>query len=202
MLLPKMVDGRGQLSYSQIATFRKSKEEYYRQRVLNEPFEGNIWTHFGQEVETAIENYDENSRHSHILPNITRLSHFQVPVTLEYEGFDVRGYIDTTDFRTLVDYKTGGKNKIDQYRDPSYIQLQIYALGLLQEGIEIKEAYVEFIERVGNPYRGQMLSCSGSITRIPIDVSSERLEAVRQEVLEVAQEISEWYMSLPDDYLT
>ena len=56
MNLPKKdKKGNSYLSYSQISTFKRSKEDFYNQYILNVPFEGNAYTDFGSNVGEALE---------------------------------------------------------------------------------------------------------------------------------------------------
>ena len=202
MNLPKKdIHGNNYLSYSQIATFKRSKEDYYNQYILKVPFEGNEYTDFGSKVGESIEfnNYDKfKIKEQKILKSVTRLDLFERKTILNYEGFYVMGFIDTCkkDFSEIIDYKTGGKGKDIQYHNENYIQLQLYALSLRQEtGITPLNASVQFITRGGNAFKGESLYVKDEpIKNIPIDLSMERLKYVYWSTLSTAQQINKFYL--------
>jgi hypothetical protein len=201
LILPRTdKEGIPYVSFSQLKKFHTNRNEYYEQYVLNKPFVDNPWAKFGRDVGTALEtgdftNFSASERK--ILSSVTRLTDFEVEVKLWYDGWYVRGFIDTTDFECLIDYKTGGLGKDAQYYAPDYTQLQLYTLALQQEGLVIDAAWVEFIPRVGNPYRGETLMVDNKpIKRIDMDISPKRLGQVRDETARMAREISEWFCSL------
>lgn len=203
MNLPKKdKHGVSRLSYSQIATFKKSKDDFYNRYILQKPFEGNEYTYFGLRVGEALEKNDFslfNESETAILKQVTRLYEFERSVFLKYEdhGFYLVGYIDTIseDFTRIIDYKTGGLGKEKQYSDPEYNQLHIYALGIKQDlGLDVKNASVEFIRRGGNAYRGQKLIVKDEQPIvIPQDLSEERLKHVYWDILKTAKEIEQFY---------
>lgn len=198
--LPK-VDENGEqyISYSQINTFKRSKQEYFNRYIKGEPFVDNPWTLFGSKVGESLELNNFNGfsqREKEILRQVPRLDEFEVEIRLQYEEFYVKGYIDTTDYETIIDYKTGSAKKKVEYMRDDYWQIQIYALALQQEGFSPKEGKVVFIERYGNPYRGQVLEVGQDITEIPVDISPTRLESVYEGVYGVAKEISDFYISV------
>jgi len=80
--------------------------------------------------------------------------------------------------------------------------LHIYALALQQEGIEIHSARVEFIRRIGNPYRGQTLSIGlEDPIKLEVDLSEERLNSVYEGVLATTKEMSDFYVKVSEDLL-
>ncbi len=201
--LPKKdKQGMGLLSYSQIDLFKRNKGEYYQRYVLGSPFVQNIYTEFGNKVGGALESGDFSKfseKEQGVLKQVVRLDEFEKKVTLQYSeyGFSVVGYIDTSssDYLRIIDYKTGGTGKHAQYESSEYKQLVYYALGLRhQYGVTPKVAQVQFIERWGNPKRGDELRVG--LTKpllIDIDISMNSLKKVYWETIEIAKEISEFY---------
>ncbi len=151
------------LSYSQISTFKRSKEDYYNQYILNIPFDGNEYTDFGSKVGESLEKNNFtlfNEQEQKILMTVKRLDLFERKTILKYDNFYVIGFIDScsNDFLEILDYKTGGNGKDNQYKKTDYNQLHIYALSLRQElGITPKKGTVQFISRGGNAYKGEKL---------------------------------------------
>lgn len=202
MELPrKDQEGFYYVSYSQLALFKRNKDEYYENYILGKKFEGNEYTDFGGKVGAALElgRFNEFSKQeTEILKKVTRLDEFERKTTLNYkEGFYVLGFIDTNskDFTRIIDYKTGGLKKEDQYKSKDYTQLQIYALSLRQEtGVTPEKASVEFIRRGGNAFKGEKLIVKNEDPiEIPIDVSYERLKEVYWDTLETTKQISKFY---------
>tara|TARA_R110000868_G_scaffold411629_1_gene706540 strand:- start:396 stop:1013 length:618 start_codon:yes stop_codon:yes gene_type:complete len=201
MELPsKDKNGSQYLSYSQISTFLKSKEDYYNRYILGEKFEGNEYTDFGSKVGESLEigifnNFNETEKN--VLSKVTRYDLFEQKTILNYDDFYVIGFIDscTKDFSKIIDYKTGGIGKEKQYYLEDYFQLQVYALSLRQEyGITPSKATVEFITRGGNLYRGESLYVKdANLISIDIDLSINRLKSVYWFIERVAKEISNYY---------
>lgn len=202
MKLPKKdKNGKYYLSYSQISLFKRSKEEYYDNYILNKPFKGNAYTDFGTKVGSALENnlfsmFDDKERK--VLSTAKRLDVFERRTFLNYEGFYVIGFIDSIkeDMSELLDYKTGGIKKEKEYTKESYTQLQLYALSIRQEtGITPSKASVEFIRRKGNAFKGEVLKVAEEpIITIDVDISIKRLTSVYWDTLNTAKQISDFYM--------
>ena len=131
------------------------------------------------------------------LKKVTRLDLFEYPTVLKMEGFNVYGFIDSCsfDYKNIIDYKTGGIGKDEKYKDPDYTQLQIYALSLMQmHEVRVQNAWVEFITRDGNPFRGEALKVSPeSIKKIEVDLSMKALDRVELDLIKTAKEIELFY---------
>jgi hypothetical protein len=192
--------GVNRLSYSQMSTFKKSKDLFYQRYIVGEEFQTNEYIEFGSKVGDALEKNDFSKfskKEIETLNKVTRLDEFERPVFLKYSEFYIVGYIDTvnSDLTEIIDYKTGGVKKELQYMENSYNQLQIYALGIQQEtGSAPKKASVEFIRRKGNLYKGQSLYVGDEEPiKIDVDISSSRLMDVYLDILKTANEINEFY---------
>ena len=192
--------GVNRLSYSQMSTFKKSKDLFYKRYIVGEEFQTNEYIEFGSKVGDALEKNDFSKfskQEVETLSQVTRLDEFERPVFLKYTDFYIVGYIDTvnSDLTEIIDYKTGGLKKEFQYMEDSYNQLQIYALGIQQEtGSAPKKASVEFIRRKGNLYKGQSLIVGDEQPiKIDVDISSGRLMDVYLDIFKTAEEINEFY---------
>lgn len=192
-------NGLSYLSYSQISLFKRSEEDYYNTYILNKPFKGNAYTDFGTKVGLALEKNNFNGfteEEAKTLSKCIRLDEFEKLVKLNYKGFYLLGYIDTNsiDYKTIIDYKTGGKGKESQYKSKEYTQLCYYALALRQEyGITPDKAYVNFIERKGNPFKGEELMVGSESVLIEIDISYDRLKQVYYNTISIAKQIELFY---------
>jgi hypothetical protein len=191
--------GNSYLSYSQINTFLKDKDQFIKTYILKEPFIGNEYTEFGSKVGKALELDDySNFIESEIntLKKVTRLDLFEQRILINYDSFYLIGYLDTcsNDLTKIIDYKTGGYQKEFQYSDPDYVQLCYYAIGIKQEtGIVVKDASVEFIRRSGNLKNGLLVSNEDPI-KIPVDVSEKRLSNVYYTTIKIAKDIEAFYL--------
>jgi len=192
-------EGRCYISYSQHSKWKDKKKDYIISYFFGERFQGNAYTDFGSKIGEALENNDFSEfspTEKKVLNKVTRLDEFEREIKLEMGEFYVLGFIDTNDkdCKILIDYKTGDLNKVAVYEDEKYDQLAIYAAAIEQEtGILPEQAHVELIERTGNAFRGEPLLLGKEVVEIPQDVSPERIEQVKEDVANVANEISEYY---------
>jgi hypothetical protein len=185
-------------TYSQIASFVRDPEEFYRRYCMGEPFEANPYTDFGNKVDKALtEGAYEGFRpcEQEMLRTVPRLEEFQRKIKLQYDEFYIANTIDTmtSDGSYLIDYKTGGKDKWTQYREDTYNQLDIYSLAIWQElGVIPSRAEVWFIGRGGNAFKKQRLYVSGPIIPIEKDISEESLLKAEGAVFNVVRSMGEF----------
>lgn len=202
MDLPKKdKNGISRLSYSQISTFINNKNEYYRRYIEKRPFITNQFIEFGSKVGYALERNDFSlfeKQEINVLKKVTRLDLFEEFTVLEMDGFNVYGYIDTcsNDFKKIIDYKTGKIGNENKYMSDSYIQLQIYALSIMQQkNVLVDKASVEFITREGNPFRKEHLKVSKEdIKVVNVDVSEVKLIETKILIQKIASEIESFYL--------
>ncbi len=204
MDLPKKdKNGKNRLSYSQIETFKRSKTEFVERYILGKRIKQNPYIRFGSKVGEAIEKNDFflfDQKEQRVLQSVSRLDLFEYQTILEFNDFNVYGFIDSCsfDYKKIIDYKTGGVGKHNKYKLENYHQLQIYALSLQQMHCKTPDsANVEFITRKGNPFKGEVLKVADEkIIKIPIDISLKKLDSVEIDIVKIAKEIDEFY----DDY--
>lgn len=203
MLLPsKDKNGNSYVSYSQLQLFIKDEKEYKNRYIDRLPFRTNAYIEFGSKVGKALEENDMclfTKSEVDTLSKVTRLDVFERKTILKYDGFYVLGFIDTisNDYLNIIDYKTGGKNKEFEYTKDDYFQLQLYALSIRQEtGVTPLKASVEFIRRIGNAYKREVLKVSNeSPIIIDVDISYDRLKKVYNDTLRITKEIEKFYIS-------
>lgn len=192
-------EGKCYISYSQHSKWKYSKKDYIKSYFFGERFEGNAYTDFGSKIGEALENNDFSAFDRveiKTLKKVTRLDEFEREIKWNLDGFYVMGYIDTNDkdCKILIDYKTGDLNKVATYEDDKYDQLAIYAGAIAQEtGTLPEQAHVELIERTGNAFRGEELALGKEVVSIPQDITPEKIEKVKKEVVKVATEIAGHY---------
>ena len=189
-------DGNPYISYSQMNKFLTDIDGFVETYINGKPWKGNAYTDFGTKVGEALENNDFSGfadREKRIITQVPRLDIFEREIKLKFKGFYVKGFIDTAayDFRTIADYKTGGKKKEFQYQEPKYTQLALYALAIRQEtGVMPEQAKVIFMRRDGNAFRGEKLSLAAEKPLLlDVDISTERLLEVHQQTEQVAHEM-------------
>lgn len=192
-------DGKCYISYSQHSKWKRDRKDYIKSYFFGERFEGNAYTDFGSKIGEALENNDFSEftkQEQKILEKVTRLDEFEREIRLDFGDFYVLGFIDSNDkdLKILIDYKTGALNKVSEYESDKYDQLGIYAAAIEQETGNLPEqAYVELIERVGNAFKGEPLELGKEIVQIPQDISPEKIAEIKEDVLRVAKEISDYY---------
>ena len=208
--LPKTdkVTGRPYLSYSQISTWKKSKRDYMRQYFFGEDFSGmSDYMDFGSKVGNALESNnfsDFNKTEQEFLKTLPRYDEFEREVNLDMGEFFVKGFIDTNTtentekgelVKKIADYKTGEiEKKESAYTSDDYIQLDIYAAAIQQEtGVLPEEINVFLIDRKGNAFKGEPLVLGDSYITITKKVDAKRVEQVKNEVHQIALEISDYY---------
>lgn len=196
-------NGINYVSYSSLSLFLKSKDEYYKNYILKEKFEGNEYTDFGKKVGSALELNDFSmfsEAESNTLKKVSRLDLFERKTKLIYDEFYVVGFIDTCteDCKKIIDYKTGGNNKEFEYTKDEYTQLCYYSLSIKQElGYFPESASVEFIRRKGNLYRNEPLTVGEeNPIIIPIDISYERCRKLYFYTKEIVNNISKFYLEI------
>jgi hypothetical protein len=215
--LPKQDEnGDYYLSYSQISSFNEAKgfdtgllgrHEYIRKYFLGEKFDRGLgFDTFGAQVENFIclredaEAFDVNERK--LLETIKPLGLFQHKFKLQFEDFYLMGYIDdmTPDKTYIRDYKTCSRNSGKKYETLDYKQLSIYAAAVEQEVGKLPvKTEVCCISRNGNPFRGggrSVLSVGDEvwyIDRTEMDLNPDRIQSIKDEIVETANEISEYW---------
>lgn len=194
-------DGMPYLSYSQISSFLRNKTDYIKSYFLKEPIQFTDYIDFGSKVGTALEQNDFTAfskEEQEVLRKVPRLDEFEREIKVSYpeHGFYIKGFIDTntTKLDHFIDYKTGGANKVSEYQKDSYIQGQLYALGIKQAcGKLPRKGEVILIERMGNAYKGEKLTLGKQIITIPLQIDEASVKRTNEIVIEAAYEISKYY---------
>ena len=207
VILPR-TDSKGMyyMSYSQANKWKKSKREYIRDYFMGEDNGEALkpYGDFGHQVGHAFELKDFtpfNKEEIKFLKTVPQFDKFETKVKLQFDGFYLKGYIDTHTkeqdgyIKTIADYKTGEivKRKPD-YESDDYIQLDLYAAALEQKyGKLPDEAYVYLIGRSGNAFAKEELKLTLELETIERKLSEEKCQAAIKSIEEIALEISEHY---------
>ena len=207
-------DGNYYISYSQISTFKD--KESYNLKVLGKIeymaayFFGDSWpdsgfAQFGLEVEDYIcngafaENFTAEERK--VLDSIEPLGNFQVETKIWlFPNVYIKGYIDDSipSLEHIRDYKTASMNSKAKYYKDSYIQLDMYAMHVLQETKKLPEKLeVCIIQRTGNCFgmvnRRDLLKVGEQVWYHERETSMERINQIKADLRATVYEISEVY---------
>ena len=179
------------------------RKEYMLHYFFNVDFPDVGWAEFGHKVGKALEDNDFSNfteEEANTLSKVTRLDLFEKKVVINFDeqGFYLYGFIDTctSDLSYIKDYKTASEKSKSKYEKSDYDQLDIYALGVFQETGKYPEKMdVEVISRTGNAFKGgsSVLGVGKDIWIIEKKIDKQRLEEVKQQVLNTASEISDYY---------
>lgn len=204
LFLPKTdEEGVPYLSYSQISTWKKSKRDYIRKNFFKESDDNEglqRYGDFGHKVGEAFENNNYSAFEPHeqeFLCTIPKYDQFERKIKLQLDGFYMLGYIDTNShcLTKMADYKTGDiEKKAGDYSSSDYIQLEIYSAAIEQEtGILPTDVKVFLIGRSGNGFQKEELKLTGEYVTIERTITKESIEKVKQDVQQIAEEISSYY---------
>ena len=199
MILPKKTsEGKPYLSYSQIAKWKRNKNDYFKTYFFERGYDKSTYLDFGIKVGEALEHNNFSGftvKEVETLKKVPRLDVFEKEIKLNMGDFSVVGHIDSVskDLSTLIDYKTmGGEDKIPEYTKPEYIQLIIYAMGIEQEtGVRPKEIKVIGVERLG-AFRDEKV-VGGEIYDVPLELNQDRIDYATEVINQTAKEISAHY---------
>lgn len=199
-------EGNCYLSYSQMSMWKKSKRDYMRQYFYGEKDTKDFlkpYGDFGTKVGEALEFNDFKGfkpKEQKFLKTVPRLDEFEREITLNLNGFYMKGYIDTSTIpegyvKRLADYKTGEIDKrTAEYEADSYNQTEIYSAALEQEfGRLPDEAQVIIIQRNGNAFKGEKLILGDKFHIVDKPITRERIDQVKAECQAIAEEISKFY---------
>lgn len=154
-----------------------------------------------EELKEALKNFSEKEKE--VLDQITPLGVFQTEICYYIGELDiiVLGYIDDHSpvlegkIKMLRDYKTKSESsKKDLHLDKKY-QIELYILGLRQQGYEVENAEYCIIERFGGMECMQgggrgVLKVGNRIWYEPYSWTEQRLKETRQMIVDTAKRIS------------
>ena len=220
IILPKEYNGKPVLSYTQVSSFNTLDSyqykyvpgwvEYIQKYFLNVKFPDIGYGQFGTEVENYIctKEGEElfSSKEKKVLNKIKPLGTFQQEGLLDFGDFHLILYIDdaTSDFKHIRDYKTKSKNTIDELRGDDYVQMDIYSMWVKQEfGYYPDKVEIIGIERIGNAFTGgrEGLKVGNEIWKFDREVTEDRCNKIRKEIIETANKISNLYKTYQKIFL-
>ena len=205
--LPKTdKEGVPYLSYSQKKKWKTKNRDYIRQYFFGEKQDNpllKVYGDFGHKVGESYENNDFsgwNKREAAFLKKLPAYDEFEREIKLQMDGFYMLGFIDSNTapdgyVKKILDYKTGDIDKgVEEYEAEDYDQTEIYSAALEQEfGQMPDESIVVLIGRVGNAFNGEELKLNRKHEIIQKPLSRERIDEVKQNLQECAEEIADYY---------
>ena len=203
MILPKVCakTNKPKLSYSQTSSWEVYKDNYIKQYFAGIKLPQSPYAEFGNKVGVARETGDYSNfskQEQEILNSIERVANtqYEYEILLDMGEFVVQGFIDelvpTKDGYIIIDNKTGGKDKMDEYRSIDYLQTVIYRMALEQQGLNVVDTQVRFFGREGSHIKPPMV-LSGYLELIPIEYNQQRVDYAIAKLHRVASEISLMY---------
>lgn len=176
---------------------------FIREKMMGFPFTQNIYASLGNFVGESVEK-GEIQENKHGFLGEENIKKIERPEGAEYErlviidmgefvflGF-IDIYLETEKGVSIGDLKTGAKKSIKDYKSKDYTQVVLYAHTLEQEGKNILDTYVLFIERIGS-HINPPLKITENQTRIPIEYSEKRVKYALNKLEMAAREIAECY---------
>ena len=172
------------------------------QYFLKHKFDDIGWAEFGQDVETSIltQDFSKFSQpECDTLKKVKALDLSQYKIEIDFGWFKLIGYIDTIskDFSLLKDFKTASIKSKEKYYKDEYEQAYIYAIGIKEQVGFYPKIEIEIIERLGNAYKGgrPALSVGTEVWVVDKEMTKEIEEKLRDKIVKVAEEISNYYQT-------
>lgn len=215
IVLPrKDANGDYYISYSQFSSWKdaasfnlgvKGSIEYMVGYFFGHKFPDQGWGEFGKVVEDFIcEGTSDDfltTQEKETLSQIKPLGNFQIEVKLWIlPNVYLLGYIDdgNKELTWIRDYKTASNNSRQKYYKDDYVQLDLYAMWVLQETGKLPEKLeVCIIERKGNCFgmveRRDLLSVGKEVWYHEREISKERLDKIKSDLIQAVMDISKAY---------
>lgn len=227
----KQYDGWEKVSYSQVTSFESPeyKGQYIASYFAGIPDAGNIFSTFG----SMCGNYLDTSNQvqdpyldkvdlktlDKVIQSHPKDSLFEYEIVISLEPFGLertclQAFVDRLSIEegvtSVVDFKTGGENKIDYYTSDAYEQLDIYCYGLEKLGYDNLTPQVILLSRKGNQldksalhFNGKTsmgLRLNGDVFNLPREYNKKRSEEILKRVAQTCVQISD-YLEIYKKYL-
>lgn len=197
--------GRYYLSYSSNNAWSNPLYigQFIREKMMGFPFVQNVYASLGNWVGESVEKGKIQDNPEGFLgeENIKKIerpegAEYERLVILDMGEFVFLGFIDiyleTKEGVSVADLKTGKDGKQSEYKSKDYTQVVLYAYALEQEGKNILDTYVLFVERIGS-HINPPLKITENQTRIPIEYNEKRVKYALNKLEMAAREIAECY---------
>jgi len=215
--LPKTLDGKPKLSYSQFSTYTNPEyqDQYYIQYFSGINLPSGEFAELGTDVGQTIEDIGtgaENLRIGCLSENDVQIIKDKVdfPENCIYEDkivvdcgdFCIEGYADRIQYLSdkeieVADVKTLNLDKKKSfYESEEYGQTALYSYQKEKEGFKVTRSFVIGLGRKGSSLSGEgnfKMRLSGEVEEIETPYTKERGEKIIEDMTKTAKEISEDY---------
>lgn len=211
-------NGLPRMSYSAYTSWKSDlyRGAFIAAKFLGIPDPGNIFTEFGSACGEYLETRDsDNVKISPLLSgdDIDILDGVELPEGSIFEreiylrrdlgkmgsyvilGFIDMNFEDSEGLQVVVDFKTGGAKKTEEYGGPDYNQTRLYSYALEhEEQEEVGYVGVELLHRKGNnliPGDKNVLRLEGTVEQVETPYNYNDTEKFLKDFDKVAMEISD-----------
>lgn len=192
------------ISYSTISSWEDYRGDFIKQKLVGIKLPDSIYGSFGTWVGTSVEhgevqpnNYGFTGGENINLIERTENDKYERMILIDMGEYVIIGFVDIMqEFSPMVanvlDIKTGGSKKEDQYKDDKYIQTTLYSRALELEGYKINKSGVWFCRRTGSHIKPP-LNLSTEQFYIPLEYNEKRVKYALDKTDRVVREISEYF---------
>lgn len=196
--------GKYYISYSTVSSWEDYRGDFIKQKLVGITLPDSIYGAFGSWVGTSVEhgevqknNYGFTGEENINLIERTDNDKYERMILIDMGEYCIIGFIDimrelSPKVVKVLDIKTGGAKKEEEYKKESYIQTTLYSKALEDEGYTIKETGVWFCRRTGSHIKPP-LNLSSEQFFIPLEYNEKRVKYALDKVDRVVKEISEYY---------
>lgn len=217
ILLPKTLDGKPKISYSQYTSYKEPEyqNQYYIQYFSGINLPSGEFAEFGSSCGQFIEDvgmsntpprtgYLSKEDAEIILANITFPPNcvYEDKIIVDCGDYCIEGYIDRTQYLAekkveIEDFKTLNLDKKkDFYASEEYGQTALYSYQKEKEGYKVVRSFVTGLGRKGSSLDGKgnfKMRLSGAVEQIETPYTKERGEKVIEDITKVVHQISDEY---------
>ena len=192
------------ISYSTVSSWEDYRGDFIKQKLAGITLPDSIYGAFGSWVGTSVEhgevqtnNYGFTGEENINLIERTENDKYERMILIDMGDYCIIGFIDimrelSPKVVKVLDIKTGGAKKEEEYKKESYIQTTLYSKALQDEGYTIEETGVWFCRRTGSHIKPP-LNLSNEQFFIPLEYNEKRVKYALDKVDRVVKEISEYY---------
>lgn len=198
--------GKPYISYSTVNSWEEYREGLIKQKFAGIEEAPNVYAEFGTYLGEAVEHgkFGDNpsgfigqENFQPFLDDRPENAEYEKMILIDMGDYVILGFIDIfamTEENTamVIDLKSGGKGKEDQYASEKYIQVPLYAKAIRDTGIEIGVTGVWFVRREGSHVKPP-LKISEEQFFIELEFNDERIDYAMKKVDRVVKEISSCY---------
>ena len=192
------------ISYSTVSSWEDYRSDFIKQKLAGIKLPDSIYGSFGTWVGTSVEhgevqpnNYGFTGDENINLIERTENDKYERMILIDMGEYCIIGFIDimresSPMVAEVLDIKTGGSKKEEEYKKESYIQTTLYSKALEDEGYKIDKSGVWFCRRTGSHIKPP-LNLSSEQFYIPLEYNEKRVKYALDKVDRVVKEISEYY---------